>query len=54
MSIGDFDVVVDFCVEFLHAWVRGGRGGKSASLNNESFIDFSEVRYHVRDVTLKD
>ena len=34
-------------------WVRGGRGGKSVSFINESFGDFSEVRYHVRDVTFR-
>ena len=34
--------------------VRGGRGAESVSFNNESFGDLSEVRYHVRDVTLGD
>ena len=54
MLIGDFDVVVDLLVEFLYLWVRRGRGVEGVSFNNESFGDFSEVRYHVRDVTLGD
>ena len=53
-SIGDFDVVVDLWVEFFYVWVRGGSGAEGVSFNNESFGDSSEVRYHVRDVTLGD
>ena len=30
------------------------RGADGVSFNNESFSGFSEVRYHVRDVTLGD
>ena len=33
-------------------WVRGGRGTESVSFDTESFGDFSNVGYHVRDVTL--
>ena len=51
---GDFDVVVDLCVEFLYLWVRRGRGAEAISFNNELFGGFSEVWYHVRDVTLGD
>ena len=46
--------MVDLCVEFLYIWVRKGRGVEAVFFNNESFGDFSEVRYHVRDVTLGD
>ena len=52
LSIGDFDTVMDFCVEFLYLWARRGRGAEGSFFNNESFGSFSEVRYHVRDVTL--
>ena len=45
---------MDLCVEFLYMWIKGGRGAESASFDNESFGGFSEVRYHVRDVTLGD
>ena len=45
---------MDLCVEFLYMWVRRGREAKGVSFNNESFGDFSEVRYHVRDMTLGD
>ena len=34
--------------------VSGGRGAKSVSFDEESFGDFSEVGYHVRDLTLGD
>ena len=34
-------------------WVKRGRGADD-SFKNESFGSFSEVRYHVRDVTLID
>ena len=54
LSIGDFDVVVALCVEFLYSWVRRGREAEGVSFNNESFSGFSEVRCHVRDVTLGD
>ena len=50
LSIANFDVVADLCVEFLYMWVRGKRGAKSVPFDNESFGDFSEVKYHVRDV----
>ena len=47
--------MVDLCVEFLYLLVRRGRGAETGvSFNNESFSSFSEVRYHVRDVTLGD
>ena len=52
LSIGVFDVAVDLCVEFLYMWVREGRGAEGVSFNNDSFGDFSEVRFHVRNVTL--
>ena len=42
------------CVEFLYMWVRRGRGAEGISFNNDSFRSFSEVRYHLRDVTLED
>ena len=54
MLIVVFDVVVDLCVEFLYMWVRGGRRTENVYFNNELFGDFSDVRYHVRDVTLWD
>ena len=54
LSIGDFDAVVDLCFQFLYLWVRSGRGAEGVSFNNESLGSFSEVRYHVRDVTLGD
>ena len=54
MFIGVFDAVADLCVELLYVWVRGGRGAESVFFNNESFDDSSQVRYHVRDVTLGD
>ena len=41
-------------IVFLHMWVRGERGAESVSFDNESFGDFSEVRHHVRDLTLGD
>ena len=43
MSIADFDVVVDLCVEFSYMWVRRGRGAERVSFNNESFGDLSVV-----------
>ena len=46
--------MVDLCTEFLYVWVGGGRGVESVSFNHESFGDFSEVRYHVRDVTFEE
>ena len=46
--------MTDLCVVFLYMLVRGGRGVKSVSFHNESFGDFSEVGYHVSDVTLGD
>ena len=53
MSVGDFDVVVDLCVEFLNLWVRRQRGADGLYFNNnEPFGGFSEARYHVTDVTL--
>ena len=42
------------CVEFLYLWVRRGRGAEGVSFNIESSGGFSEVRYHVRNVTLGD
>ena len=51
LSIGDFDVVVDLCVEFLYLWDRMRRGEEDVSFNNESFGGFSVIRYHVRNVT---
>ena len=51
LSIWDFDVMVDLCVEFLYLWVRRGRGAEVISFNNELFDGFSEVRYHIRDVS---
>ena len=48
LSIRDFNIVVDFCVEFLYLWVRKEREAE----NDDG--DFSEVSYHVRDVTLRD
>ena len=59
----DSTVLIHFClleiliwwICALNIWVRGGgRGAESVSFNNESFEYFSEVRYHVRDVTLGD
>ena len=44
LSIGVFDIVLDL--------IRGERGPKDVTFNNELFGDFSEVRYHARDVTL--
>ena len=44
----------DLCVEFVYVWVHGGRGAESVSFDDESFGDFSEVGYHVRDVALGD
>ena len=35
-------------------WVSGGRGAESFSLDDKSFGDFSQVGYHIRDVTLGD
>ena len=35
LSDGDFDVVVDMCVEFLYLWVRRRRGAEGVSFNNE-------------------
>ena len=32
----------------------GGRGAESVSFDDESFGDFSDGRYHVRDLTLVD
>ena len=43
--------MLDSCVEFLYLWVRRGRGAEGVSFYKESFGGFSEVRYHVRDVT---
>ena len=54
LTIGDIDVMVDLCVQFLYMCVRRGRRAEGVSFNNESFGDFSEVKYHVRDVTLGD
>ena len=34
--------------------VSGGRGTESVSFDDESFIDFTEVGRHVKDVTLGD
>ena len=50
LSIEDFDVVVDWCVEFLYMLVRRRRGAEGISFNIKSFGSFSEVR----DVTLGD
>ena len=44
--------MVDLCVEFLYIKIRRGRGAESVSFNNESFGGFSEIKNHVRDVTL--
>ena len=38
----------------MYLSVRRGRGTEGVSLNNELFGCFNEVRYHVRDVTLRD
>ena len=46
--------MVNLCVEFLYLWVSRGRVVDGVSFNNEQFGGFSEVRYHVRDVTLGD
>ena len=46
--------MTDLCVEFLCLLVSRGRGANGVSFNNESFDGFSEIRYHVRDVTLGD
>ena len=46
--------MVELCVEFLYLWVTRGRGAEDVSFNQESFGGFSDVRYHVRDVTLGD
>ena len=46
--------MLDLVVEFLYVWVRRGKGTESVSFNNKSVGDFSEVRYHVREVTLRD
>ena len=46
--------MVDLCVELLYLWIRRGRRTEGFSFNNESFGSFSEVRYHVRDMTLGD
>ena len=46
--------MLDFGVEFLYLRVSSGRGAEGVSSNNESLRGFSEVRYHVRDVTLGD
>ena len=54
LFIGVFDVVMDLRVEFLYLWVRRRRGAEGFSFKNESFGDFSEVKYHVRYVTLGD
>ena len=54
LSIGVFDIVMDLCVEFLYVWVRGGKEAESVSFNNKSFGDFSEVRYHVKNMILGD
>ena len=54
MLIGDSDVVVEICIESLYLWLRRGRGDEGVSFNNKSFGGFSEVRYHDRDVTLRD
>ena len=43
LSIVDYDVVVDLCVEFLYLWVKRGRETEGISFNNESFGGFSEV-----------
>ena len=42
--------MMDLYVEFVYVWVRGGRGAESVFFDNESFIDFTEDGYHVRDV----
>ena len=54
LFIEDLNVVVDFCVGLLYLWVRRERGVKDVSFNNMSFGGFSQVRYHIRDVTLLD
>ena len=38
----------------LYMWVRGGRRAETVTFNNETLGDFSEVGYHVKDVTLGD
>ena len=32
-------------------WFSGGRGTENVFFDDESFDDFSEVGYHVKDVT---
>ena len=44
--------MADLCIEFLQIWIRWRIGAESVSFDNESFGDFSEVRYHVRVMTL--
>ena len=51
LFIGVCDAVADLCVDFVYVWVRWGRGAESVSFDNKSVSDFSEVDYHVRDVT---
>ena len=46
--------MVNLLVKFLYLWFRRGREAVCGSFNKESFGGFSEVRYHVRDVTLGD
>ena len=43
---------MDLCVEFVYMWVSGGRGAENVSFDEYSCSDFSEVGYHVRNVTL--
>ena len=38
----------------MYMWIHGGRGADIVSVDDESFGDFSEVRNHVRDVTMGD
>ena len=47
------DVATDLCVKFLYLLVSREKGVDGVSFN-EYFGGFSEVRYHVRDVTLGD
>ena len=35
-------------------WVRGRKGAESISFDSKLFGNFSEVRYHSRDMTLVD
>ena len=42
LSIGDFVVVVDMCVEFMYLWVRRGRGADGVSFNKDLFGGVSE------------